>query len=147
MNFLKSRNMIKAMTLLNLTLFPSDGSRSNPSEADQNKVLFYYSKGPCSGKHPKFDLWIFEDGRVIYKEVYQLRDFGEIRILLSKEDLDDFIKLLENGSRYHIQGKNDRDLPITTLKYKGKELAFYAPTVDGPLKEIDTKIEGLLENY
>lgn len=133
------------MTLLNLTLFPSDGSRSNPSEADQNKVLLYYSKGPCSGKYPKFDLWIFEDGRVIYKEVYQVRDFGEIRILLSKEDIDAFMKLLANSSRYPIQGINGRDLPITTLKYNGKEFEFYASTVDGPLKEIDTKIESLLE--
>ena len=131
------------MFILNLTLFPSDGSRHNRS-TEQNGVLLYYSKGSSSKKFPKIDLWVFKNGHVVYNEVYNVRQNVEIRILLSQQEVDELKSMLKSNFKPPILFKKMNELPLTTLKSKGKELEYHSSKINGPLKELDAKIEGIL---
>ncbi|MFS4467503.1 hypothetical protein [Maribacter sp. 2210JD10-5] len=136
--------MNNVMYIFGIILFPSDGRQYNALRTEQNKVLLYYSKRPCSRKHPKFDLWVFTDGRVLYKEIYGPTEYGEVRSVLSGKDIDDLTQLLEYSLQYSSYPKKVGDLPVTNLKPNGREFEYQASTIDGPLKAVDTQIEGLL---
>lgn len=132
------------MKLLDLILFSSDGNHHNAPCSYTNRVLLHYSKGPCLGKHPKLDLWVFIDGRVLFKETFRGKRGMEIRNILSKNDIDELVQLLEYGLKYPRQVKKKSNSPVTTLKSEGKEFEYNASTVDGPLRAVEDNIMRLL---
>ncbi len=125
-------------------LFSSDGSRYNTFCPDRGKLLLYYSKRSYLGECPKFELWVFTDGGVLYKEVYADKRDGEIRSALVRRDIDDLARLLECSLRYHMPVKKPKDLPIAASERNEKELEYRTSTADDPLRAIDVKIGQLL---
>lgn len=130
------------MSIFNFNLFSSDGSRHNPAEINLNKVLLYYSKTPRMSMYPEFYLWIYTDGKVIYKRTNENR---EIRGILSQEEIDDFEILLKKDLDCFRHARRVRSFPITILKSDENEFEYHSLTISGSLKTIDNKVKYLLK--
>ncbi|MEK6155084.1 DUF6438 domain-containing protein [Flavobacteriaceae bacterium 3-367] len=136
--------MKKAMMLLILVVLSCKSGKNGAMDTNNENTLLYYSKGPCLGKCPVYDLWVFTNGTVLFKGVDKVKHKGEVTMELSSEEIGNLALLLEhNLAEPTIFGKV-RDLPVTTLRYEGKEYEYYVTKIDGQLKEVNSKIEQLV---
>ncbi|WP_420553225.1 DUF6438 domain-containing protein [Tenacibaculum aiptasiae] len=84
--------------------------------------LLYYGKTPCMGKCPVFDMYVYNDGKVIYKGLQNVTLEGEHKFSLSKNQLQEIEDELKKVD-FNIKNETIRDLPSTILKYNGKKLS------------------------
>ena len=112
-------------------------SCSLPKESKE-KALLYYGKTACLGKCPVYDLHIFNNGKVVYYGVDNVKKKGWRVSKISKEAL---IKIKKELSQLHFIGNQKliRDLPNTVIVYKDKKVS----TQD---RNQILKIEQLLKN-
>ena len=129
------------MIVLILIMFSCKSAEKSLEEPSKNNVLVYYSKGPCLGKCPVYDLWIYKDGTVIYKGVDKVNYKGEIRTNLSSDELEILQSALSEEGFEVENFKRVRDLPITRLKYGIEDRKFYVSKIYGPLKKVNTLLE------
>lgn len=108
------------------------------------EMLLFYSKGPCLGKCPVYDLAIYTDGTVRYKGVSKVDKKGVFEYQLSSETIGELTLLLENSLTVPIAFRRIRDIPVTTLKFRGKKYKFHASRAENRLKAVNTKVEDLI---
>ena len=135
--------MRKLMRVLILALSCKSGNYS-VNQSDQEDVLIYYSKGPCLGNCPVYNLRVFVDGTVIYREVFMVKEKKVITKRLSSEEVGDLAKFLKNNLGYPTLFRRIRDRPLTILRFDGKEFEYHASKIRGQLKEANNKIEDLV---
>jgi hypothetical protein len=104
----------------------------------QEKALLYYGKTACLGKCPVYDLHIFDNGKVIYYGVENVKIKGWKISKVSKEVLQK-IKDVLSTMKFKSDEKVIRDIPNTVIVYKNKKIS----TQD---RDQILKIEKILKN-
>lgn len=84
-------------------------------------ALLYYGKTQCLGKCPVFDMYVFEDGKVIYEGLKNVELKGKHEFKLSLSEIKQIKQELETIA-FSSEEKIKRDLPNTVLKLKGNKL-------------------------
>lgn len=84
-------------------------------------ALLYYGKTQCLGKCPVFDMYIFEDGKVIYEGLKNVELKGKHEFKLSFSEIKEIKQELETIA-FSSEEKIKRDLPNTILRLKGNKL-------------------------
>jgi len=143
--FLKRLGMNKVMILLIFIVFSCKSGKDTTFQMDKDQVLMHYSKVPCLGKCPVYELWIFNDGTVLYKGINKVARKGEIKSRLSSEEISDLVLLLEHNLTEPKAFKKVRDLPVTRLRYGQKKFGYHVSKIDVRLKEVNSAIEDLVE--
>lgn len=95
-------------------------SCSLPKNIKENALL-YYGKTPCMGSCPVFDMYIYNDGKVVYKGFQNVTLKGEHKFSISKKHVEEIKKELKEID-FDIKVETVRDLPNLILKYNGKKL-------------------------
>ena len=90
----------------------------------KENALLYYGKTPCLGECPVFDMYIYNDGKVIYNGFQNVVLKGEHKFSISKNHINEIKKELKNID-FKIKTNIVRDLPNLILKYNGEK-----PTVN-----------------
>ena len=85
-------------------------------------ALLYYGKTPCLGKCPVFDMYVFDDGKVLYEGLKNVDLLGIHEFNLTAEEVKNIKQELEEIN-FSSEERLRRDLPNTVLKYKGKKLS------------------------
>ena len=81
----------------------------------QKNELIYYGKTACLGKCPVFDLYIYEDGKVVYLGFKNVEKKGKFITTISKDKVEEIkneVLKLDVSSNT----KTIRDLPNTIIK-------------------------------
>ncbi|WP_299158000.1 DUF6438 domain-containing protein [uncultured Tenacibaculum sp.] len=89
----------------------------------KENALLYYGKTPCLGECPVFDMYIYNDGKVIYKGFQNVILKGEHKFSISKNHIDEIKKELKSID-FKIKTNIVRDLPNIILKYNGEKLTI-----------------------
>ena len=106
---------------------------SSQKEMQDNELL-YYGKTACLGKCPVFDLYIYKDGKVVYRGIKNVEKKGKFTATISKVKLEEIKKeILKLDLNDNTNTKSVRDLPNTVIKVSDRKLKF----------QNLTKIEGL----
>ena len=87
----------------------------------KENALLYYGKTPCLGECPVFDMYIYNDGKVIYNGFQNVVLKGEHKFSISKNHINEIKKELKNID-FKIKTNIVRDLPNIILKYNGEKL-------------------------
>jgi len=131
--------------LLILTVSTCKSGKTTTTPQHKNDLLLQYSKGPCLGKCPVYDLYIYKDGTVSFRGVDNVIQKRVIKSYLSPHILKDIMDTLRKESDDFEPTIKIRDLPITTLRYGNKEYKYHTSRVNGKLKELNSKIEEIVE--
>jgi len=84
-------------------------------------ALLYYGKTACLGKCPVFDMYIFEDGKVMYEGLKNVDLKGKHEFKLSSTEIKEIKQELETIA-FSSEEKIKRDVPNVILKLKGNKL-------------------------
>lgn len=131
------KNYLLTFALFSSLLFCSSLFIScKSSKTDQNKFELKYSKSPCKGQCPHFDITIKEDQMVIFNGRQYTTIVGIVQIKLSDEKYQKLQNLLTESNFLEtdvIQYERAFDYPITTLELtKGEKTKKQIMYVDKP---------------
>ncbi|MGZ2368994.1 DUF6438 domain-containing protein [Ancylomarina sp. YFZ004] len=118
------------------------------AEYSQQSNLITLIKSRCRGKCPVYELNINTEGEAIYHGISNVRNKGIIKFRLSKVELDELQKLFTEFKFQEIklqQKTKYRDVPYTTLKYKGKSHYYRSSWEASPFKSIVERLDGLIQ--
>ncbi len=129
------------MIIIIMLSFSCQSTKKDRYVSSNAQALVYYSKGACKGECPVYDLWIYEDGTISYVGVNNVAVKGKIKASLSHEELKNLLVVLEKGTRQDFKFNRVRDMPVTTIAYKGVEKEYYSSKMHGDVKEMDLALE------
>ncbi|MEX0315239.1 MAG: DUF6438 domain-containing protein [Allomuricauda sp.] len=135
--------MKKVYMILILSLFACK-SNKEAMVLQEKEPLLHYSKGPCLGKCPVYDFWIYSDGNFIYKKVKGIKSNREIKGKLTLEEMEKLKTSLQNNLGEPISFKKVRDLPVSRLRFNGKKYEYHANKIKNGLKKANTLIEVMI---
>ncbi|WP_281990439.1 DUF6438 domain-containing protein [Aquimarina aggregata] len=130
--------------LLALLNFSCSSTKKTPLTSAEDDILIYYSKSPCNGKCPVYDLWIFKDGSIAYSGINNVSVKGKINKKLSKEEFESLKATLTKDPKENITFKRKRDKSITTLNINNKEYKYYTTSASNYIKELDSKLKDIV---
>lgn len=108
---------------------------------DTNDALLSLSKGKCQNNCPVYDLWIFENGQVIYKGIENVSKEGVHTITISTDLVRKMYDLILNCNPRDIGGAKGRDNPLTIIKFNNKKVVFQSQRAKGNLLELNNLLE------
>jgi hypothetical protein len=108
----------------------------NPEEA-----IITYSKSRCFGRCPVYDLYIFNDGKILYKGIENVSKTGTYQSTINLEELDRIKLLLNNLDIQSNQNKLIRDMPVTTLIFNGTKTTYNETKIPENLKIVNDLIK------
>lgn len=139
------RQCMKYIVIILITAVFSCKSGKNTSvNVLTDKILVHYSKGSCLGKCPVYDVWIYQDGSVSYLGIRHVSAKRNIKTKLEEKEFRELKTMLNKGIHENMSFKKVRDLPITTLRYNGKEHKYHSSKVDGMAKELNMMLENIV---
>ena len=87
----------------------------------KEEALLYYGKTQCLRSCPVFDMYIFEDGKVLYEGLKNTTPLGKQEYTVKPDGIKKIKQILEKID-FTAKDKLTRDIPNTILKFKGKTL-------------------------
>ena len=116
-----------------------------PSKAvlKTDTALLRYSKSGCLGNCPVYDLYIFENGAVLYNGIKNTsKKKGHSTITMEK--IATLKSLLNAITVEEYQTVKGRDISITTIVFNNKRVKYNANTVTGNLLKIDSLFQEII---
>jgi hypothetical protein len=119
-----------------------------PSKAvlKTDTALFRYSKSGCLGNCPVYDLYVFENGYVLYKGVKNTSK-KKAHSTITKEKIAILKSLLSSITVEDYQSAKGRDIPITSIVFNNKSVKYNANTVTGNLSKMDSLIQEIIREF
>lgn len=110
-------------------------------KVDQQEVLIQVSKKRCLGKCPVYDLYLYQNGEVVFNGIDNVNKLGKTKIKVTKSRLEDIKVLLQkiNWDTLQTSDRRKRDMAITRIKYSDKDISFQGIIS----KEVDSLIKTL----
>ncbi|MCZ4693458.1 hypothetical protein DWB61_01270 [Ancylomarina euxinus] len=118
------------------------------AEYSQQSNLITLIKSRCRGKCPVYELNINTEGEALYHGISNVTHKGLFKFKLSKVELDKLQELFIELKFQEIklqQKTKYRDVPYTTLKYKGKSHYYRSSWNSSPFKGIVEKLDELIQ--
>jgi len=138
---LKKQKMKNLIIVMLLTILSCKTSKNRILENNQQEVLLFYSKSPCLGKCPVYDLTVLEDGTLLYMGIAKVEQKGELKKKLSSEQISNLKAILKENLGEPEQFKKIRDIPITTLLFNNKKYEYHSSRTSSSIKKVEEKIQ------
>ena len=122
-------------------LFVFSCKSSKMEDLKVEEAIITYSKSRCFGRCPVYDLYIFDDGNVLYKGIENVSKMGTHQATISQEELDKIKSLLNNLDLQSNQYTLMRDKPVTTLIFNGGKIAYNETDVQEKLKVLNDLVK------
>ena len=132
--------------LIIILILGSCRSSKTVSVSNINKTILNYSKGPCLGNCPVYNIKIFENGKVLFNGISDVKKNGEFESLISLKKIKTLNNLLSSISVKDYEKISGRDKPITTLNFKENNIRFDATKSKGNLLKIEGLISQIVES-
>ena len=126
------------ISLLVLGCKPSKLKKLNPQEA-----IITYSKSRCFGRCPVYDLYIFDDGKVLYSGIENVSKIGNHESSISQQELGEIKSLLNNIDLKSNQNQLVRDMPVTTLIFNGDKITYNETKIPEDFQAINNLIKNI----
>lgn len=101
------------------------------------------SKGKSLDNRPVFDLWVFENGQVLYKGIENVGKIGVQKSSISLDVVSKIKSLINQSNQDEIGDAKGRDNPLTIIKHNGRKIVFQASRVKGNLLELNNLLEDI----
>jgi len=138
---------MKAIGII-VTILLLSCSAYQKAEYSQESNLITLIKSRCRGKCPVYELNINTEGEALYHGISNVSNRGLFKFKLNKVELDELKKLFTELKfleiKLHKKTKY-RDVPYTTLKYKGKSHYYRSSWETSPFKNIVERLDDLIE--
>jgi hypothetical protein len=108
-----------------------------------DSALLRYSKSGCLGNCPIYDLYIFENGTVLYNDVKNTSK-KKIHSTIALEKIAILKSLLNSIIVEDYQSVKGRDVAITSIFFNNNTVKYNANTVAGNLLKIDSLIQEII---
>lgn len=95
---------------------------------------------------PVFDLWIFENGQIIYNGVENVEKTGMYKTNVLLEIIDNIKAFGLNINSKDIGEVKGIDNPLTILKLNNKKIVYQSVRVKGNLLRLNDLLETMVEN-
>lgn len=104
------------------------------------------TKKRCLGKCPVYDVFVYQDGLVMYNGIENVKKTGRHQFKISDHQLQELQQLFTNSKFKELENpeKKGRDFPITQLSYHSKTISFQGQNMSENVKEIVNKIEEMV---
>lgn len=136
----KYRHMKRLMIITLFTIFAC----KCPGDALEKKnVLVQYTKGSCLGKCPVYDLWIYEDGSILYVGLENVEKLGEVKAQLPVKQLNNLKEVIDNIVLEEKYFKLKRDLAVTRLAYNDISIKYNSTALSGKLELLNNLLDGI----
>jgi len=132
--------------ILSILLFSCSAYQKAAYSEQTNLITLMKSR--CRGKCPVYELNINAKGEVFYHGIANVKKIGKFEFKLSNKELAELKDMFEDVKFLDIklqQKTKIRDIPYTTLKYKGKSHYYRSSWQSSPFKSIVEKLESLIE--
>ncbi|WP_299835018.1 DUF6438 domain-containing protein [uncultured Tenacibaculum sp.] len=86
--------------------------------------VIHYRKSRCLGKCPVFDLYVYDNGKVIFKGVDHVKVKGEAEYQISEQKVKLLKGELTRLSSVNPKTQKGRDLPKTIVSFENRTLTF-----------------------
>ncbi|WP_271765023.1 DUF6438 domain-containing protein [Aquimarina algiphila] len=113
--------------------------------SSQKEAIIYYSKSPCHGKCPVYDLWIYNDGSISYSGISNVPVVKNINRKLDNREIKTLKNILDEDPHQDVIFKKRLDRSITTLRFNNKEYKYYNSSDNDYIKKLDKKIKSIVE--
>ncbi|WP_299548910.1 DUF6438 domain-containing protein [Seonamhaeicola sp.] len=139
---------MKYLTIIIMIMitFSSCSAGKKKPQSTPDKIVVSYSKGRCLGKCPVYDLHIYDSGRMVYNGLDNVSKKGIYKSTISLDTLKRITSLMRYVTPKEIGEIPGRDLPLTVLKVHDKKVVYQALRINGNLLDINTLIEGIVNN-
>ena len=124
------------MTLLTSYFVSKQRVPENTDEA-----FISLSKGKSLDNRPVFDLWIFENGQVVYKGIENVDKVGVEKSIVPLDVVSKIKNLINQSNQNEIGDAKGRDNPLTIIKHNGRKIVFQSSRVKGNLLELNNLLE------
>ena len=135
--------VIKQISILAMVLITSCSTGKKLDTNDTDKAYISLSKGRCLGNCPVYDLWVFKDGKVLFKGIDNVEKIGFHETVVSTETIKKIERLLKAADTENIEAPKGRDLPLSILRYNGKKVAFQESRIKGSLLILNNLLKNL----
>lgn len=116
------------------------------SSVIEEKVVVTYSKGRCLGNCPVYDIYIYNNGKVVYNGLENVNKKGVHESTISLDTLKQIELLMKNFKPEEIGNTSGRDMPFTILKINDNKVVYRSSRSSGNLLKINNLIENIKEN-
>lgn len=110
----------------------------------QNKIAIAYFENHFEASCDTFNFWVFKDGTMVYKTICDERGTTEIETKITSAEMNALLDYLEGRILEQPATSAQKNIPVTILKYDGKEYVYHTSLVEGTLKDVNSKIENLI---
>jgi hypothetical protein len=119
-----------------------------PSKAvlKNDAALFRYSKSGCLRNCPVYDLYIFENGSVLYNGIKNTSK-KKANSTITLEKIATLKSLLNSIAVEEYQTVKGRDMLITVIVFNNKTVKYNANTVTGNLLKIDSLFQEIIREF
>jgi len=129
-----------------MTLLTSYFTKRQRRAYKNKDALISLSKGKCLNDCPVYDLWIFEDGQVVYNGIENVEKEGIHKMSISLEAIKHLNQLLSEIAPEDIGIIRERKKPLTLLKFKDKRIVYQSSKVRRSLMELDQLLESIIKS-
>ncbi|MBJ6368464.1 DUF6438 domain-containing protein [Snuella sedimenti] len=111
-----------------------------------SEAFIKLSKGKSLNGCPVFDLWLFENGHVIYHGIDNVEKTGTYNGSVPQETIEKLKTCLNSIKPEDIGEAKGRDKALSILKTPNKKIVFQASKTKRSLYEINKVLEYIAEN-
>lgn len=124
------------MTLLTAYFVNKEKLPVNTDEA-----FLKLSKGKCLNERPVFDLWLFDNGNVLYKGIDNVDKLGIHKTNVSLDTISRIKYLIDQTNSKDVGDAKGRDNALSIIKNKNKTIVFQSSRIKGHLLELHNLLE------
>jgi len=95
---------------------------------------------------PVFDLWVFENGEIIYNGLENVDKIGMYKTNILLDVIDDIKEFILSINPNDIGQVKGIDNPLTILKLNNKKIVYQPVRIKGNLLNLNNLLESMVEN-
>lgn len=135
------------ITLLVLLGFVSCKTPKNASAADLDKAYLKVYKSNCLGKCKVYNLWVLENGKVIYKGISNVAQKGTKVYWMKEDQKKELEAITDRLSSYESQKPMIRDIQKTTVIIKDKKIVYQGKNANQDIVAFSTMIDAIIKGF
>ncbi len=141
---IKTKKNMKHLSIIIMILAsPSCSISKKAPLIAKEKLIVTFSKGKSLGNCPVYDLYIYNNGRVVYNGIDNVNKKGVYETYISLDTLKRIEYLMKLLRPEEIGNTKGRDIPFTILKINSRKVVYRPSRSSGNLLKINNLIENI----
>lgn len=130
-----------------MSLLASYFSNKNKPSFNTEGAYLSLSKGKnLLDSSPVFDLWVFDNGELIYNGVENVEKVGMYKTFVLLDVIDSIKEFVLNINPKDVGEVKGIDNPLTILKLDNKKIVYQPIRIKGNLLSLNNLLESMVEN-